>query len=430
MNPAISVIIPVYNVKRFLGQCLDSVLAQTFSDFEVICMDDGSSDGSSECLDEYARQDSRIRVIHKANTGYGNSMNVGLNKAKGRYIAIVESDDAILPDFLERMFTAAVTDNLDVIKSECFFCWDLQTYRIRQHASNLNRHFGEVLGKDRLWLRCQFLMNIWNGLYNRDFLMKNMIGFHETPGASYQDNGFWLQCMIYADRFMCLDYAGYLYRQDNESASVKDPKKVYTMADEYEWLAQHCFGRVNPAEMDVINYYRLIRSYWSFLRIGDEFKREYCDRLIRDYDQYKNAIFRDIELQDRFLEIKTDPDAYCKKNIEEKKAIISRLDSARSIIIYGAGHRGERLYRLLINYGWYEKLQCFVESGNPKRDHVGNTPVYRIDDARVDFTGALVFISTATGSKTYDEMRNRLNEMNVTEIADSEPALNYFYQLI
>lgn len=86
----VSVLVPVYNVKTYLRECLDSLAAQTLEHIEFVCIDDGSTDGSSEILDEYAGRDARFRVIHKENSGYGMSMNIGLRAACGKYIGIVE----------------------------------------------------------------------------------------------------------------------------------------------------------------------------------------------------------------------------------------------------------------------------------------------------------------------------------------------------
>ena len=91
----ISILVPVYNVEKYLEKCLDSILGQTFTKYEVICIDDGSTDKSGDILDQYALKDSRIRVVHKENSGYGKTMNQAIQLAKGQYIGIVESDDII-----------------------------------------------------------------------------------------------------------------------------------------------------------------------------------------------------------------------------------------------------------------------------------------------------------------------------------------------
>ncbi|MFD1244677.1 glycosyltransferase family 2 protein [Paralysiella testudinis] len=96
MAVAISILVPVFNVEKYLRQCLDSIQSQTFKNFEVICINDGSTDTSLAILEDYAQQDTRFRIINKPNSGYGHSMNIGLGQCNGEYIGIVESDDYML----------------------------------------------------------------------------------------------------------------------------------------------------------------------------------------------------------------------------------------------------------------------------------------------------------------------------------------------
>ena len=100
----ISVIVPVYNAEKYLRQCLDSIVSQTLRDIEIICVNDGSTDASLSILEEYAAKDSRIVVISKPNAGYGHSMNMGLDKATGEYMGIVDADDYILPTMYETLY--------------------------------------------------------------------------------------------------------------------------------------------------------------------------------------------------------------------------------------------------------------------------------------------------------------------------------------
>ena len=117
--PKVSVIVPVYNIEQYLRECIDSILAQTLTDLEVICVDDGSTDRSPGILDDYASRDPRVHVIHRENHGYGQSVNVGMDRAVGEYIGIVESDDRILPDMYEKLYNAAREYDLDFVKSVC-----------------------------------------------------------------------------------------------------------------------------------------------------------------------------------------------------------------------------------------------------------------------------------------------------------------------
>ena len=94
----VSIIVPTYNVENYLVECLESIVNQTLKDIEIICIDDGSTDNSGKILDEYAQKDSRIKVIHKENAGYGKAMNLGLDNATGEYIGFVDSDDFVGED--------------------------------------------------------------------------------------------------------------------------------------------------------------------------------------------------------------------------------------------------------------------------------------------------------------------------------------------
>lgn len=117
--PKVSVIIPVYNVEKYLGECLDSVLRQTLKDIEIICVDDGSTDGSPKMLAEYAAKDSRIRIITQPNGGLSAARNAGMDAANGKYIYFLDSDDWIVPDALEQSVEICERDNLDQLVFGC-----------------------------------------------------------------------------------------------------------------------------------------------------------------------------------------------------------------------------------------------------------------------------------------------------------------------
>ena len=105
---AVSIVVPVYNTEMYLEECLSSICAQTLSDIEIICVNDGSNDESGSILNRFAARDNRIKVIHKANTGYGHSMNMGIEAASGEYIGIVESDDWIPQEMMQTLYEAEI----------------------------------------------------------------------------------------------------------------------------------------------------------------------------------------------------------------------------------------------------------------------------------------------------------------------------------
>ena len=116
----ISVIVPVYKVEKYLKQCVDSILSQTYKNLEIILIDDGSPDNCPKIIDEYAKKDRRIIAVHQKNGGYGKAVNHGLGIAKGKYIAIVEPDDYIAPDMYESLIQLAIETDADIIKSSFY----------------------------------------------------------------------------------------------------------------------------------------------------------------------------------------------------------------------------------------------------------------------------------------------------------------------
>ncbi len=117
----LSIIVPVYNTGKYLRKCIDSILAQTLTDFELILVNDGSTDDSPSICDEYAKKDPRIKVIHKENGGQADARNVGLDIAKGEYIGFVDSDDYIEPNMYEDLYTSAIDNHAEITVSKIYF---------------------------------------------------------------------------------------------------------------------------------------------------------------------------------------------------------------------------------------------------------------------------------------------------------------------
>ncbi|MFR2030199.1 MAG: glycosyltransferase family 2 protein [Collinsella sp.] len=119
-NPKVSILVPICNVERYLRECLNSLVNQTLREIEIICINDGSTDSSLSIIREYERRDTRIVVIDKPNSGYGDSMNKGIELARGEYIGIVESDDFASLNMFETLYKEAVKNDLDVVRSNYY----------------------------------------------------------------------------------------------------------------------------------------------------------------------------------------------------------------------------------------------------------------------------------------------------------------------
>ena len=238
--PRISIVIPVYNTEQYLKECLDSLIRQTMRDIELICVNDGSTDGSRAILAEYAEKDERIRLIDQPNSGYGRAMNTGIDQAAGEYIGIVEPDDYVSLTMFEDLYSVAATDDLDLVKADYLrFVSNLKaetrTFKYT-HLSDRQEDYRRVFKPRDEKGSFFFVMNTWSGIYRKDFLQKYAIRHNETPGASYQDNGFWFQTFLYAERAMILDIPCYRVRRDNPNSSIRDPEKVMAMSREYDYI--------------------------------------------------------------------------------------------------------------------------------------------------------------------------------------------------
>lgn len=425
--PKISIIIPVYNVEKYLRQCLDSVLAQTLTDIEIICVNDGSTDESGRILDQYAEQDRRVKVLHRSNAGYGAAMNAGLDMAEGEYIGIVESDDRIRPEMYQTLYLTASEDDLDLVKSDAIFWIESADYFHRVHCSWLDHYYNRVLSDIDRNIFFDFFMNIWTGIYKKSFLSEHNIRFNESPGASYQDNGFWMQTLLYCQKAKWISQAFYLYRQDNPGASVKNKKQMLAMAKEYEFLLQTLRDRKDEYFMPYGYYYKLYRHRGTFMRIADELKRSFCDQIKKDYMLCKSFVKGNNYLDQWLHEAVIRPDEFCDEFMRKKQKTSKRLESAAGFIIYGAGQRGDIVFRGLYNEGYYDKFCCFAVSQNPPIETLAGRKVLSIQDACRQYPEALVIVAVVRGSSMYWQMVKKLEELEICDYMDGSDIEESFY---
>lgn len=220
-QPAISVVVPVYNVEAWLEQCLDSILQQTWEDLEVLCIDDGSTDRSAAMLDAFAARDARVRVVHKENGGYGKAVNLGISLARGAYLGIVEPDDFLDGRMYEKLYAAAVENDADVTKATFYWYWNEQDFYVANEDSPLFNREGSLVSFPAREGLFELEPSIWSGLYRLSWLREHHITCQETPGASYQDTGFYLKTCSLSRKTCLLAEALYYYRQSNADASTK-----------------------------------------------------------------------------------------------------------------------------------------------------------------------------------------------------------------
>ena len=287
----VSIIIPVYNVQDYLPQCLESVLKQSYVNWEAILVDDGSSDDSGRICDDYARWDSRFRLIHQANAGAANAKNTGLDHADGAYIAFIDSDDWVEPDWLETLVDTAKDQQADVVeydfrkeyvgRSETVNGWENTEFSVEEYLSQYLSNWGCSL--------------FWNKLYRAD-LLKDLRFRRER--RCIDDEFFTYKAMTGAGKIARISKALYHYRQRASSAVYnrknrlqKTDDALEILIERYQWICQR-FPALRPVylkhDVDILFYFakdfdyteELVRKFrrvaWFYLK---ESTFHYCGRV-------------------------------------------------------------------------------------------------------------------------------------------------------
>ena len=359
----VSILVPVYNTSKHLRQCLDSVVGQSLSDIEIICINDGSTDESLDILKDYQYHDSRIRIIDKKNTGYGHSMNQGLRMAKGKYIGIVESDDFADVSMFEQLYDLAEREKVDIVKSNHWFHSESMKNGDQYYEMFEGCPYNEVISPiDNTML---FLKStcVWTSLYRRDFLLTHDIWFNETPGASYQDVAFTLKTLSCSERIYLVKDAFLHYRIDNMQSSVNSREKVYCDCDEFAELWRYLNVRpeikVKVEKLIPPAMYRIYR--WNFERIARRFRLEFFKRMVNELltleqenilekKYFDDDIWKSVS---RILESPINEVFKTRVKLQEldllEKGFVSYLEGISSIYIYGAGMIANKLLQYL-NY--------------------------------------------------------------------------------
>ncbi|MDO4622186.1 MAG: glycosyltransferase [Eubacteriales bacterium] len=229
----ISIIIPVYQVEKYIGACLDSVLAQTFNDLEIICIHDAGGDASPEIVKAYAEKDARIRFYeNEQNMGLASVRNRGMDLARGKYLYFLDSDDMIRPDALEELYRRAEAEQLDVQIFGAEFIYETRALEEKFHTNHaqFKQEYPKVTDGRSLYVKW---MDIWDWMpsqprffYRRDFLQKNTIRF--VDGMLHEDETFAFDVLMHADRIRVTNDEFFIrrFREDSIMSSIPRMKNV------------------------------------------------------------------------------------------------------------------------------------------------------------------------------------------------------------
>ncbi len=271
---SLSILVPIYNVETYLRACLESIRAQTISDFEVLCINDGSSDGSAGIIDDFVASDARFVRIDKENGGYGSAMNCGLANAKGDYVGIVEPDDFIEPDMFETLLshtTVGNDDQADVVKG---LFWEYSDGEDGSAGTDADPRLKDNMPSSVCWFTAKenpsLLCNhpsVWSAIYRREHLERNNVRFIEAPSGGWVDNPFVYEALVPARKIVWIPQALYHYRVTNENASSARPD-YHLVFDRMRDIRTYLHARKTPTAIwDA--FYRHEFNYLNMLRGQD-----------------------------------------------------------------------------------------------------------------------------------------------------------------
>ena len=236
--PKVSVIIPVYNVEKYLRECLDSVINQTLKDIEIICVNDGSTDNSLQILEEYADKDSRIKIINKDNGGVSSARNAGLDIAQGEFIGFLDSDDYLDLNFYECLYNRANETNSDIVV--CEYMYRFQDNKRGKIFLKVDKNVVTSIMKEKF--ECLYLplyCYVYNKIYKKASIKENFV-----EGLNFEDIYFTTNILSDNNKMSVAENVAYYYR-DHSNSIVNDNSNLNkyfyhkAMAYFYKFVHEH-----------------------------------------------------------------------------------------------------------------------------------------------------------------------------------------------
>lgn len=303
-TPKVSIIVPIYNVEKYLDRCMDSLLNQTLKDIEIIMVDDGSPDRCPQLCDEYAKQDSRIKVVHKKNAGLGYARNSGLEIATGQYVAFVDSDDYVDTRMYEVLYNQAVSSQSDAV-----FCglrreYYGHKYVNRQDVSQTTYFEGEdlknlcldfIASAPYVKQERKYEMSVWHSIYSLKVINDNKIRFYSEREILSEDLPFQIDFFKVAKKVCFIPDMLYIYCMNNAVSLTQSfsMKKFYCCLNLYHTL-KHKVGEMDQNQERLnrfmIGYIRGFSYHLISQNIPFKKKREFMNEII------SNSIWKEIQV--------------------------------------------------------------------------------------------------------------------------------------
>ena len=291
MNPLISIIIPVYKVEKYLRICLDSVISQTFQNWQAICINDGSPDLSPKILNRYAQFDKRIKVIHQKNQGLSMARNNGLKYATGKYILFLDSDDFIHPQLLEICYTLAEKENADLVSfhysnfkyDDIISCPKYTLKDLKYTITNAPLFYQKKSYKNKI------LTTVWSKLYRKDFIQDLKF----IPGITMEDYPYTYAVLAKNPQTIMLNLPLYYYafNPNSISASNLSIKKIQDYHDGLNAIID-IYEKVGIKEKNFVKYELFPNILKQQLNKIKHSKKEIQDELYKEFSKELNDLYK------------------------------------------------------------------------------------------------------------------------------------------
>ena len=419
----VTLILPSLNVADYIEEALKSVCEQTLKDIEMLCIDAGSNDGTLEIIEKYASSDSRIRIIDSEKRSYGYQVNLGIDNARGKYIAVLETDDFVSSDMYGKLYETAEEYDADYVKADydAFISQDDGKYHFfpRRTFADLSL-YGKVLcprentfiGRDDWYL--------WQGIYKRDYLKENAISFSETPGAAFQDIGFLIWTGFYAEKAVYLRDTFYHYRIDRETASSNLGKGLKFSYAEFSAVMEKLgdLDKVDKSCLELM-YARMAKSFISCYSRIDE-RPEAVEERHEIYewfrDKLKSAIDNGILTEniifsghlDKLKLLLESEEKYFEKN--SVNCFDKIIGDKKDFAIFGCGDFGYNVYRILKSAN--KNILCFLDNKESLWGGKINEILIKSPDEALKLSSDTYIV--IANEAHYNDMRDQLVRMGIS----------------
>ncbi|MTK64562.1 MAG: glycosyltransferase [Methanobacterium sp.] len=288
MNCKISIIVPVYNIENYLGQCLESLVSQTLKEIEIICVNDGSTDGSTEILEVFASKDDRIKIINKENAGLGAARNTGMLEVKGEYIGFVDSDDYVDTTMYEKLYNNAKNYDSDMVmctigiidenngEAEADHYYDLKCLDERFNEGTFNY-------KDTKDCILLLAVNAYNKIYKSEFIDRIEAKFPE--GLIFEDNPFFYHTYLNADKVSLVMEPLYIHRINREGSITSGADKRFFDIVKIQNLNMECFKSLPNYEdykAEVIDK-KISAVIHRYFQVDEVHRQEFFELIKQDF---------------------------------------------------------------------------------------------------------------------------------------------------